>query len=194
MRAQVLWEAGDVLGRETVEQRRLAGAVLADETVTIATLEAHVGLTEEHASSEREDDVLDVERKVLVARIVQDTLGVCRELLLELLDGGLGDGGQGARGQVDVPLDDGAEPLGELADRVLEELDAHHAAARLLEQRGACLGQVGGHLGRDGGREALYLRGEHLGDDLAARVRVVRVARTLLELLLGLDRRVANVG
>jgi len=56
--AKLLREAVDVLGGEAVEQRGLAGAVLADEAVTVAALEAHVGFAEQHAAGEGEDDVL----------------------------------------------------------------------------------------------------------------------------------------
>ena len=74
-RAEVLREARDVLGRQPVEQRRLAHAVLADEAVAVAALEAQVAALEQDAAGEGEDGVLDVDGVVLAVGRGEHALG-----------------------------------------------------------------------------------------------------------------------
>mmetsp|Transcript_2694 Transcript_2694/g.5666 ORF Transcript_2694/g.5666 Transcript_2694/m.5666 type:complete len:276 (-) Transcript_2694:1624-2451(-) len=132
MGAQVLGEAGDVLGGEAVEQRSLAGPVLADEAVTVAALEADVGLAKEDTASEGEDDVLDVEGEVLVTRVSEDALGHLREHVFEELDSGISNGGEAVAIDGDDAAQIGLEPVSSEAHRILEILHAHHRAQLLL--------------------------------------------------------------
>mmetsp|Transcript_26805 Transcript_26805/g.65681 ORF Transcript_26805/g.65681 Transcript_26805/m.65681 type:complete len:967 (-) Transcript_26805:374-3274(-) len=68
-------ETGDVLGRHAVEQRGLAGAVLAHDAVRVPALQAEVGALQQHAPGERQDDALQVHDEVRLVQVVE-RLGV----------------------------------------------------------------------------------------------------------------------
>eukprot|EP00966_Prymnesium_polylepis_P186013 4311524-Prymnesium_polylepis.1 len=85
--ASRLGEAVDVLLSEPVEQRCLADAVLADEAVAPAALEANVRLPQQHAPREREDGVLQVDGVVGAAQVGEHALLPLRHVLLEELHG-----------------------------------------------------------------------------------------------------------
>ena len=175
-RLELLREAVDVLRAQPVEQRRLPRAVLADEAVAVAALEADVGLAQQHAPREGEDDVLDVEREVLVAGVGEDRLRHVGQHLLELLDRRDRDGVDGGGVDGDVAPDVRPDPLGAHRDGVAEVLDADDAAQFLLEHRRARGAEVLEHLRREGRRDRLDAVAHHLRQRVDAEHRVEQVA------------------